>query len=391
MSFAEVEAAIDAIRAGRIVIVVDEEDRENEGDLTMAAEKVTPEAINFMATYGRGLICLPMAGRRLDELQIPAMVNNNESVHGTAFCVSIEARQNVSTGISAADRAMTILTAIHPSTKPEDLIKPGHVFPLRARDGGVLERAGQTEAAVDLSRLAGLAPAGVICEIMNPDGSMARMKDLKRFAKRHGLLIISVVDLIKYRLRTERFIRRLDRIPFHCEHGTFNLHLYESQLDGRRHLAFVKGDISGDEPVLVRVQTESLLSDVFGSLQFESCCELKCSLSQIEKQGRGVVVYLRTGDQDSRLLKEVEEHRRGSRDCSESAGFKEIGIGGQILADLGLHRVCLLTNHPRKFVGLEGFEIKITSQIPIDEGTERSESPGLNSSSPIKTPESVKA
>lgn len=366
MCIANVEAAIRDIRDGKMVIVVDEEDRENEGDLTMAAETVTPEAINFMATHGRGLICMPMTDGRLEELRIPEMVTNNESVHGTAFCVSIEAKKNVSTGISAADRAMTVLTAIHPATKPEDLIRPGHIFPLRARTGGVLERAGQTEAAVDLARLAGLAPAGVICEIMNPDGTMARMKDLVKFAEQHGMGIVSVVDLIKYRLRTERFVRRLKSVPFDSEFGGFQLHLYESQLDKGHHLALVKGDISGEEPVLLRVHTESTLGDVFASTMFDPGNELKESLKLIQREGRGVLVYLRLNDREDHLLNEVLEHSGEMVRKVERGSFKDYGIGAQILADLGLHQVRLLTNHPKKLVGLEGFEINIVEQIPVE-------------------------
>jgi 3,4-dihydroxy 2-butanone 4-phosphate synthase/GTP cyclohydrolase II len=373
MCIANVEAAIQDIRDGKMVIVVDEEDRENEGDLTMAAEAVTPDAINFMATHGRGLICMPMTEDRLEELRIPEMVANNESVHGTAFCVSIEAKKNVSTGISAADRAMTVLTAIRPDTRPEDLIRPGHIFPLKARMGGVLERAGQTEAAVDLSRLAGLAPAGVICEIMNPDGTMARMKDLVRFAEEHGLTIVSVVDLIKYRLRTERFVRRLQSLPFDSEFGVFQLHLYESQLDKGHHLALVKGEISGEEPVLLRVHTESILGDVFASTMFEPGNELRESLKLIEREGRGVIVYLRLNDREDHLLGEVLEHQGEVARKVETGTFKHYGIGAQILADLGLHKVRLLTNHPKKLVGLEGFEIDIVEQIPVTAPTDEPE------------------
>lgn len=365
MCIESVEAAICDIRDGKMVIVVDEEDRENEGDLTMAAECVTPQAINFMATHGRGLICMPMTESRLDELRIPEMVVNNESVHGTAFCVSIEAKRNVSTGISAADRAMTILTAIHPDTKPDDLIRPGHIFPLRARRGGVLERAGQTEAAVDLARMAGLAPAGVICEIMNSDGTMARMKDLERFGQQHNLTIVSVVDLIKYRLRTERFVRRLESFPFDSEFGAFQLYFYESRLDEGHHLALVKGDISGDEPVLLRVHTESILADVFASTMHASGNELRESLRLIQEEGRGVLVYLRLNDNKDHLLTEVKEHRGELVRKVEKGSFKDYGIGAQILADLGLHKVRLLTNHPKKLVGLEGFEIEIVEQIPF--------------------------
>ncbi len=365
MCIANVEVAIQDIRDGKMVIVVDEEDRENEGDLTMAAETVTPEAINFMATYGRGLICMPMTESRLDELRVPEMVVNNESVHGTAFCVSIEARKNVSTGISAADRAMTVLTAINPDTKPNDLIRPGHIFPVRARAGGVLERTGQTEAAADLARLAGFAPAGVICEIMNSDGTMARRKDLEKFAEQHGMVIVSVVDLIKDRLRTERFVRKIQSLPFDSEFGSFQLHLYESRLDKGHHLALVKGDISGEEPVLLRVHTESILGDVFASTMFEPGNELRESLKRIQREGRGVLVYLRLSDREDHLVSEVLEHLGELVRKVERGSFKDYGIGAQILADLGLHQVRLLTNHPKKLVGLEGFEINIVEQIPV--------------------------
>jgi 3,4-dihydroxy 2-butanone 4-phosphate synthase/GTP cyclohydrolase II len=365
MWFEKVEAALRDIQRGKMVVVVDEEHRENEGDLTIAAEKATPDTINFMATHGRGLICMPMTGERLDTLKIPQMVTDNESLYGTAFCVSIEARRNVSTGISAADRAMTILTAINPETKPEDLIRPGHIFPLRARAGGVLERAGQTEAAVDLSRLAGLSPAGVICEIMNADGTMARMKDLVKFSERHGIRILSVVDLIKYRLRMERFIKRLEDMPFDCEFGSFHLYLYESQLDETRHLALVKGDISGDEPVLLRVHVESVLADVFGSLKFEEGSEVRSCLRMIEKEGRGVLVYLRLQDAQQRLLQEVRVHKGESFPASEQTSFKDVGIGSQIVSDLSLHNVRVLTNHPKKMAGLEGFGINVVEQLAI--------------------------
>lgn len=366
MCLDNVEAAIEDVQLGRMVIVVDEEDRENEGDLTIAAEKVTPEVINFMATHGRGLICMPMTGERLDELRIPQMVADNQSLHGTAFCVSIEARRNVSTGISAADRAETILTAIHPDTKPDDLIRPGHIFPLRAKTGGVLERAGQTEAAVDLARMAELTPAGVICEIMNPDGTMARMTDLSKFSEEHGIRIISVIDLIKYRLKTERFIKRLEILPFECEFGIFMLYLYESQLDGTRHLAFVKGDIKNGDPVLLRVQVESVLSDVFGSTQSDSGREVQKCLRMIEREGRGVLVYLRLKNPEQSLLREVLEHKGEVQRRTDYASFKDVGIGGQIVSDLALHDVRVLTNHPKKMAGLEGFDINVVEQLAID-------------------------
>ena len=369
MSLGRIVDAIADIREGKLVIVVDEEDRENEGDLTLAAEKVTPEVINFMATYGRGLICMPMTPERLDELKIPLMVSDNQSAHGTAFCVSIEARQNVSTGISAADRAMTILTAINPKTRSEDLIRPGHVFPLRARRGGVLKRAGQTEAAVDLARIAGLTPAGVICEIMNEDGSMARLPQLKEFARKHNTRIVSVVDLIKFRLKTERFVKRVEKLPFECEFGQFELILFENELDGEHHLAFVKGDVSGDEPVLVRVQTESVLSDVFLSHKHDAGRELRRSLQKIEEEGRGVLVYLRLKGQQKMLLREVQRDKEDHTDAlPQRESFRDYGIGAQILADLELHKIRLLTNHPKRIVGLEGFDLNIVEQRPIDIG-----------------------
>jgi len=366
MCLDKVETAIQDVRSGKMVIVVDEEDRENEGDLTIAAEKVTPEVINFMATHGRGLICMPMTAERLDELRIPQMVADNQSLHGTAFCVSIEARRNVSTGISAADRAETILTAINPNTKPDDLIRPGHIFPLRAKTGGVLERAGQTEAAVDLARMAGLAPAGVICEIMNPDGTMARMHDLEKFSAEHGIRIISVVDLIKYRLKTERFVKRLETLPFECEFGSFVLYLYESQLDQTRHLAFVKGDVRSEYPVLLRVQVESVLADVFGNTQSESGREVQNCLRMIDREGRGALVYLRLRNPEQHLLREVLELKGELKRRTEYTSSKDVGIGGQIVSDLGLRDVRVLTNHPKKMAGLEGFDINVVEQLAIE-------------------------
>ena len=372
MPLHKVEDAIQDFRDGKMVIVVDEEDRENEGDLTMAAEKVTPEAINFMAKYGRGLICLPMTGERLNELNIPPMVSKNESIHGTAFCVSIEARRHVSTGISAADRAITIQTAVDPKARPEDLIRPGHVFPLRARRGGVLKRAGQTEAAVDLARIAGLWPAGVICEIMSEDGTMARLPELKEFSKKHGIGIISVVDLIHFRLKTERFVKRIHRTPFSSEFGQFELFLFENELEGDLHLALVKGDVGGNEPVLVRVQKEALLGDVFLSLKSDEGRELRRSLELIQQAGQGGLVYLRLPGQKRALLREVKQHQAKSEKArSQPASqnpvdFRDYGIGAQILADLGLHKIRLLTNHPKKMVSLEGFGLNVVEQLPIE-------------------------
>ena len=359
MSLDSIESAIEDIYEGKMIIVVDEEDRENEGDLTMAAERVTPESVNFMATYGRGLICMPMTPERLDRLEIPLMVSRNESMYETAFCVSIEGRRNVSTGISAADRATTILTAIDPRTRPEDLIRPGHVFPLRARPGGVLERAGQTEAAVDLARIAGLDPAGVICEIMNEDGTMARLPDLQSFAARHGIKIVSVVDLMKFRLRTERFVKRIQETPFECEQGEFRLLLYENELDGNRHVVLTKGRVNTDEPVLVRVHSALLLGDVFSGLNHDSGRELRKSLEIIQDEGRGVLVYLRYTDKEDRLLREI------TGEIQYPANFRDYGVGAQILADLGLRNIRVLTNHPKKIVGLEGFKLNVVEQLSI--------------------------
>jgi 3,4-dihydroxy 2-butanone 4-phosphate synthase/GTP cyclohydrolase II len=366
-----IEAALQDFQDGKMVIVIDEEDRENEGDLTMAAEKVTPEAINFMARYGRGLICMPMTPERLEELKIPMMVSKNESIHGTAFCVSIEGRDNVSTGISAADRAITIQTAVDANTRPEDLIRPGHIFPLRARRGGVLRRAGQTEAAVDLARISGLIPAGVICEIMNDDGTMARLPQLENFGKEHDIKIISVVDLIHFRLKTEKFIKRVKSVPFHSELGEFELILFESESEGDLHLVLVKGDVGGEEPVLVRVQKESVLGDVFLTTGSGTGSELRRSLEMIEEAGRGVLVYLRLKGHERNLLREVEQHSTSeqeslSLDPQYPVNFRDYGIGAQILADLGLHQIRLLTNHPKKMVGLEGFELNVVEQIPIE-------------------------
>ena len=372
MSLDEVTAAIEDFRDGKMVVVIDEEDRENEGDLTIAAEKVTPEVINFMAKYGRGLICMPMTGERLRELNIPLMVSKNESIHGTAFCVSIEARQNVSTGISAADRAITVQTAADPKSQPKDLIRPGHIFPLRARRGGVLKRAGQTEAAVDLARIAGLSPAGVICEIMNDDGTMARLPELKVFGKKHDLKIISVVDLIHFRLKTEQFVRLLQKVPFDSEFGQFELCLFENELEGDLHLALVKGDLSGKEPVLVRVQKESVLGDVFLTLKSDHGRELRRSLEMIEQAGRGVLVYLRLRGEERVLMREFQQHKAALQEQELQLGqphtvdFRDYGIGAQILSSLGLHKIRLLTNHPKKMVGLEGFELDVVEQIPIE-------------------------
>jgi len=370
MSTDTIESAIQDIRDGKIVIVVDEEDRENEGDLTMAAEKVTPEAVNFMATHGRGLICLPMSAERLEELKIPLMVSENESIYGTAFCVSIEARRNVSTGISAADRANTILTAIDPNARPQDLIRPGHVFPLKARPGGVLERAGQTEAAVDLARIAGLRPAGVICEIMNDDGTMARLPELRKFAAKHALKIISVVDLIKFRLGTEKLVTRTQTVPFKSEYGDFQLSVYEDQVHRNQHLAFVRGSVDDGQPVLVRVQVEAVLSDVFQGCHSQVGRELQRSLELIRQAERGVLVYLTHNalDWKKALQHELRQCSREREQTPEQESFRDYGIGAQILADLGLRDIRLMTNHPKRMVGLEGFGLNVVEYVPISLG-----------------------
>ena len=370
MKFSSIDVALAEIQEGRIVIIVDDEDRENEGDLMVAAEKVTPEAINFMATHGRGLICLSMTGQRLDELQIPLMVSDhvNTTPYGTAFCVAIEARRGVSTGISASDRATTILTAIDPKTKPADLARPGHIFPLRARDGGVLVRAGQTEASVDLASIAGLTPAAVICEIMREDGSMARVPDLLEFAQLHGLKMITVADLIRYRLRTERFVRNVGESTLPTRHGKFRMIAFESILDRETHFALVKGNIENGEDVLVRVHAHCLTGDVFGSRSCHCQEQMDRALEFIEKAGRGVLLYLRQMGK-SNAAAELDFHGKHSMDSNETIGLRgeqrEYGIGAQILAALNIHSMKILTNHPRKLVALEAYGLKIAAQVPF--------------------------
>jgi 3,4-dihydroxy 2-butanone 4-phosphate synthase / GTP cyclohydrolase II len=376
MSLHPIEDALADFRAGRMIIVVDDEDRENEGDLTIAASKVTPETINFMAKHGRGLICLPMTAERLAELHIPPMVTDNTSNFGTAFTVSIEARDHVTTGISAADRAATILAAVDPHTKPSDLARPGHVFPIRARAGGVLERAGQTEAAVDLARIAGLYPAGVICEIMNEDGTMARMAQLVPFARQFGLKIISIADLIQYRLRTEKFVFETERAVIPTEFGDFLAIVFQSKLDNRTHLALVKGDIRGPEPVYLRVQTQSIPGDVFLSRLNPSGQYLHRCLQFIARKKRGVVLYLRLDLDGERLSHEIHACQRMAEDPNYSYSDelfrkedrKEYGIGAQILNSLGLREVILLTAHPRKLSALPGYGIEIIDQMDAGAG-----------------------
>lgn len=376
--FATIEEALEDIRAGKMVIVVDDEDRENEGDFVMAAEKVTPEAINFMAQHGRGLICLPMTGERLDELKIPPMTPVNTSAQQTAFHVSIGAKGRITTGISAADRAATILAAVDPATKPEDLSMPGHVFPLRARPGGVLERAGHTEAAVDLARLAGLYPAGVICEILNPDGTMARRPQLEAVASRFGLKMVTVADLIRYRRRTERLIERVATVDLPTKHGRFVAHGYRSLVDGATHIALVCGEVAGVPDVLVRVHSECLTGDVFHSLRCDCGAQLEEAMRRIQEEGRGVLLYIvghegrGIGLAEKLKAYELQEQGLDTVEANEALGhppdLRDYGIGAQILADLGLTSMRLLTNNPTKIVGLEAYGLTVTEAVPLQVG-----------------------
>jgi 3,4-dihydroxy 2-butanone 4-phosphate synthase/GTP cyclohydrolase II len=376
--FTTVEAALADIRAGRIIVVVDDEDRENEGDLTIAAEFATPEAINFMAKYGRGLICLALTEERLDYLRLGMMTAHNTSQYGTAFTESIDAREGVTTGISAYDRARTIRAAIDPASRPSDLVKPGHTFPLRARKGGVLVRAGQTEAAVDLARMAGLIPAGVICEIMKEDGTMARVPDLIEFCNQHGMKMLTVADLIRYRMQHERYIRRVGEGILPTRYGEFRLVAYESEVDGgESHLALLYGDAGeADKPVLVRVHSHCLVGDVFGTTICECNTVLEGSMKMIAESGSGAIIYLH---QTSRGFNVTEfasgtalsfEHQRRDIDSPEQIrqAQRQIGLGAQILSDLNLRRIRLLTNHPRRVPALEGFGIEIVEQVPVKTG-----------------------
>jgi 3,4-dihydroxy 2-butanone 4-phosphate synthase/GTP cyclohydrolase II len=374
--FASVEEAVEEIRQGRLIVLVDDEDRENEGDVTMAAEKITPEAINFMAKFGRGLICLTLTEQRCDELNLPLMSPVNTSVHGTAFCEAIDARLGVSTGISASDRAITILTAIDEKTRPQDLARPGHMFPLRARNGGVLVRAGQTEASVDLARIAGLNPSGVICEIMNEDGTMSRVPQLIEFCREHNVKMLTVADLIRYRMQHERYVRRVAEAVLPTHFGDFRMIAYASDVDHDQHIALVRGDLAGPRPALVRVHSHCLTGDVLGSVACD-CAELVTrSLEAIAKEDRGAFLYLHhTGrgfsidsPETPGALPQIHFHQRGQLD-REAARQRmvqhESGIGAQILIDLGLRDIRVLTNHPKKVVALDGYGIRIADQVPL--------------------------
>jgi len=373
--FTDVPTAIEEIRAGRMIVVVDDEDRENEGDLTLAAEKVTPEAINFMAKHGRGLVCLAMTEERLDHLRIGPMTSENTSQYGTAFCEAIDARDGVTTGISAYDRSHTIKTAIDPATRPSDLARPGHVFPLQARKGGVLVRAGQTEASVDLARLAGMVPAGIICEIMKDDGTMARVPDLIEFCRAHEMKMLTVAELIRYRMQHERYVHRVGEAMVETKHGQFHLIAYESEVDGGgSHMALIRGDVEdSSQPVLVRMHAHCLLGDVFGATGCDCHQTLEASLKIIADEDRGALIYLhqtskgflaeKIGDQS--FLTFHRERRLPSLPESERKTHREIGLGAQILFDLNLKRIRLLTNHPRRVAALEGFDIEIVEQVPV--------------------------
>jgi len=386
MPFATIEQAAADIREGRMIIIVDDEDRENEGDLVCAAEKVTPEIINFMATYARGLICMPLTEERCDELHLTMQVADNTSFLGTAFTVSIEARKGVSTGISAADRATTILTAVDPKTRPQDLARPGHIFPLRARKGGVLVRPGQTEASVDMSRIAGLYPAGVICEIMNEDGTMARLPQLEEFAAKHDLKIISVAELVRYRMRREVLVRRAMETDLPTVYGRFRAITFENIMNGEMHLAMVMGDVTTDEPVLVRVHTENITFAMFGSLIGDTGYQLQSSLEKIAALGRGVVLYLRQREHGLDLVHQLktyavmQEQNLSLQDASVETGYgmnRDYGVGAQILHELGLRRILLLTNNPPRVAALEGFDLEVIGNVPLG-------SPAVEESSSIK-------
>jgi len=373
--FNTIEEAIEEVRSGRLLIVVDDEARENEGDFVLAAERITPEIVNFMLAKGRGVFCAPMAPERADALGLSPMVESNTSLHETSFTVSVDYIHGTTTGVSAADRAATIRALVDPATKPSDLARPGHVFPLRAAEGGVLRRAGHTEAVVDLCRLAGLSPVGVLCEIMNPDGTMARVPQLYRLARKHGLKMITVRDLIEYRMRREKLIERLATTNLPTKYGTFTLHLYRSQTDSKEHVALVKGTITPDEPVLVRVHSECLTGDVFGSLRCDCNDQLIAAMKMVEKEGKGVIVYMRQEGRGIGLVNKIKAYQlqdlgKDTVEANEALGFRpdlrDYGIGAQILRDLGVGKMRLMTNNPKKVVGLNGYGLEIVERVPLE-------------------------
>ena len=386
--FSSVEDAVAAFRSGRMIIVVDDEDRENEGDLTIAADKITPEAINFMARFGRGLICMPMTTERLDELDIPLMVSQNTARFDTAFCVSIEAKESTSTGISAGDRAATVRAAMDPETRPADLARPGHMFPLRARPGGVLVRSGQTEAAVDLARIAGLNPAGVICEIMNDDGTMSRVPELAKFAGLHNLPMITIADLIKYRMATECLVKRLASAKLPTDFGEFRVVAYKNIIGNETHVAMVRGEIGDGQDVVVRVHSRCLTGDVFHSRRCSCGRQLQASLARVAQEPRAVILYLNQDSQGMTLANqilayELQDQGLNSVEANERIGVtpdqRDYGIGAQILRDLGVRSMRILTNNPRKFVGLDGYGLSIIESIPFAVGSNADSSRSLGS------------